>query len=61
MEWLPLLASIALSGGGGAAVAVGACKKFGERWLDAKFEERLARLKHDQAKEIEAVCQQVQW
>jgi hypothetical protein len=31
------------------------------RWLDARFSERLEKLKHEQQKEIESIRQRVQW
>ena len=49
------------SAGGGAAVAIAVIKKFGEKWLDARFAQRLEHLKHDQAKEIETMRRRVQW
>jgi len=49
------------SAGGGAAVAIPVIKKFGERWLDARFAQRLEQLRHDQAKEIETMRRRVQW
>jgi hypothetical protein len=42
-----------VAGGGGAAVAVWLCKLFGEKWLNTKFEERLASFRHEHQKEIE--------
>ena len=48
------------AGGGGAAVAIGMFKTLGKGWLDQQFKERLERLKHEQAKEIEAGRQKVQ-
>ena len=39
--------------GGLASIAYAIFKRFGERWLDAKFEERLAVYKHEQQKELE--------
>jgi hypothetical protein len=47
------LGTVVLAGGGGGAVVFYLCKVFGERWLNAKFDERLASFKHEQQKEIE--------
>jgi hypothetical protein len=52
----PLVAAIGtlvLAGGGISAIAYGLFRFFGERWLNAKFEERLAAYKHAQQKELE--------
>jgi len=49
------------SAGGGAAVAIAVIKRFGEKWLDARFAQRLERLKHEQSKEIEGMRRRVQW
>src|SRR5438270_8371291 len=40
-------------GGGIAALAYALLRFFGEKWLNAKFEERLAAYKHAQQKELE--------
>jgi hypothetical protein len=66
MEWLlqegwKLLATTLFAGGGGVAIAYKAFRRFSERWLDAKFSERLEKLKHEQQKESESIRQQVQW
>ena len=50
-----------MASGGGVAIAYKAFQRFGERWLDARFGERLEKLKHEQQKEIESIRQQVQW
>src|SRR5262249_38991523 len=42
-----------LGGGALSAIAFGLFRMLGEKWLDAKFEERLAEYKHAQQKEIE--------
>ncbi|MCA1426268.1 MULTISPECIES: hypothetical protein [unclassified Bradyrhizobium] len=41
------------AGGGVAVVAYGLLRFFGEKWMNAKFEERLAAFKHAQEKELE--------
>ncbi|MDF0495064.1 hypothetical protein [Bradyrhizobium yuanmingense] len=41
------------AGGGIAVVAYGLLRFFGEKWMNAKFEERLATFKHVQEKELE--------
>jgi hypothetical protein len=66
MKWLlqlgwKLLAAMLIAGGGGVAIAYKAFQRFGEKWLDARFRERLEKLKHEQQKEIENIRQQVQW
>jgi hypothetical protein len=50
--WTALVTLLTVAGGG-AAVAYGLFKFFGEKWLNAKFEEHLATFKHEQQKEIE--------
>jgi hypothetical protein len=45
----------------GVAVAYKAFQKFGEKWLDARFAERLEKLKHEQTKEIEGTRRKVPW
>jgi hypothetical protein len=50
---LDFITTVVVAGGGGGAVAVWLCKLFGEKWLNTKFEERLASLKHEHQKEIE--------
>jgi len=41
------------AGGGVAVVAYALLRFFGEKWMNAKFEERLAAFKHAQGKELE--------
>jgi hypothetical protein len=41
------------AGGGIAIIAYGLLRFFGEKWMNAKFEERLAAFKHAQEKELE--------
>lgn len=41
------------AGGGVAIVAYALLRFFGEKWMNAKFEERLAAFKHAQEKELE--------
>lgn len=50
---LTALGSFAAVGGGLVAIAYGVFKSFGEKWLNAKFEERLAVYKHEQQRELE--------
>jgi hypothetical protein len=47
------LGVIAVAGGGLVGIAYGIFKFLGEKWLNAKFEERLAAYKHEQQKELE--------
>jgi hypothetical protein len=52
----PILTAIGafiVAGGGLAAIVYAIFKFFSEKWLNAKFEERLAAYKHEQQKEIE--------
>jgi len=50
---LDFITTVFVAAGGGSAVAVWLCKLFGEKWLNTKFEERLASLRHEHQKEIE--------
>jgi hypothetical protein len=52
-EFMAYIGNIVFAGAGGAAVVVGLLKLFGEKWLNTKFEERLATFKHEHQKEIE--------
>jgi hypothetical protein len=47
------LGALVVAGGGIAAICYGILKFFGEKWLNAKFEERLAAYKHAQQQELE--------
>ena len=68
MSWSDLLLAaggklllLALANAGAAAaIAFALFKWFGEKWLEGKFAQKLERLKHDQAKEIEGMRQKVQ-
>jgi len=46
--------AVVLAGGGGAAVAFGAIKLFGERWLENRFASRLQDLRHEHERKLEA-------
>ena len=48
-----------IASGGGAVVAIAIFKLLGQKWLDAKFEERLARYKHLQERELEQLRFQI--
>lgn len=48
-----LIGKIVAYGGGAVAIAYTAFVFFGKKWLDAKFDERLASFRHEQSKEIE--------
>jgi hypothetical protein len=50
---LTAIGAVFAVGGGIAVVAYALLKFFGEKWLSAKFEERLAAYKHAQQKELE--------
>ncbi|MBL3575584.1 hypothetical protein JMK10_00325 [Rhodovulum sulfidophilum] len=41
------------AGGGGAFIAFALFKRFGDAWLQAKFNEKLEAYRHDRAKELE--------
>jgi len=47
------IGTIVVAGGGLTALAYGLFRLFGERWLNTKFEERLASYKHAQQRELE--------
>jgi len=61
LEGWKLLSALIAAGGGGGFVIFLALKSFSGKWLDAKFSERLVKLKHEQSKEIEGLRQLVQW
>jgi len=48
-----VLFEILAVGGGASAIAYGFFKLLGEKWLEAKFSERLEKLKHEQERELE--------
>jgi hypothetical protein len=50
---MSFIGTVLLAGGGGGAVVFYLFKLFGEKWLNTKFEERLATFKHEHQKEIE--------
>lgn len=52
-EILKLFGTVALYGGGSAAVAYGIFTYLGKGWIDARFAERLEAFKHEQNKEIQ--------
>lgn len=54
-EALKAIGLVVVAGGGLTAMVYAIFKRFGEKWLDAKFEERLAAYKHEQQKELEQV------
>jgi hypothetical protein len=56
---LKTLGALVAAGGGLVAIAYAIFRKFGEKWLDARFEERLAAYKHEQQKELERVRFQI--
>ncbi len=51
-EILKFFGTVALYGGGSAAVAYGIFRHLGQGWIDARFATRLEAFKHEQAKEI---------
>jgi hypothetical protein len=50
---LAAIGALIVGSGTIGAIAFGLFKVLGEKWLNAKFEERLAEYKHAQQKEIE--------
>jgi hypothetical protein len=48
-----LFLAIIAAGGGGALVALGIVRAFGEKWLDSKFTGRLQQLRHEHERQIE--------
>jgi hypothetical protein len=51
---LAALGGLVLAGGGLVAIAYSIFKVFGEKWLNAKFEERLAAYRYAQQKGVRA-------
>jgi hypothetical protein len=58
-ELFKAIGLVAGVGGGIAAISYAIFKRFGEKWLDAKFEERLAEYRHAQQKELERLRFQI--
>lgn len=52
---LKIIGAVVLAGGGIGAIAYYALRIFGEKWLESKFAERMADLKHKHQKELEEV------
>jgi hypothetical protein len=50
---LTAIGAFIVAGGGVGAIAYALFRFFSEKWLNAKFEERLAAYKHAQQKELE--------
>src|SRR5690349_9662567 len=50
---------VVIAGGGIGAIAVGILKVFGDKWLNAKFGERLEAYKHAQQRELEELRFQI--
>lgn len=50
---LRLVGTLVLAGGGLSLIVYQTFKHLAAKWLDARFEERLQALKHEQQKEIE--------
>lgn len=49
LNWI---GQLALYGGGSVAIAFGAFRIFSEKWLQAKFDERLEQYRHENSKEL---------
>ena len=47
--------TIIAAGGGGALIALGVVRVFGEKWLDSKFASRLQDLRHEHERQMETV------
>ncbi|GAB3498912.1 hypothetical protein GCM10027399_24600 [Curvibacter fontanus] len=58
-ELFKAIGAVAAIGGGVVAIAYAIFRKFGEKWLDTKFEERLAAYRHSQQKELEQLRFQI--
>ncbi len=56
---LRAIGAIVAVGGGSAAIAYAIFVALGKKWLDSRFDERLEKLKHEQAKELEHVRQEI--
>jgi hypothetical protein len=54
MSFSQFLLTILTAGGGGALVAFGILRAFGEKWLDSKFANRLQELRHQHERQMEA-------
>lgn len=54
-ELLKAIGLLVVAAGGLTAIAYAIFKNLGEKWLDARFDERLAAYKHEQQKELEQV------
>ena len=52
-ELLRAIELVVVAGGGLVGIAYAMFKRLGEKWLDAKFDERLAAYKHEQQKGLE--------
>jgi hypothetical protein len=64
MTWNDILAAawkVILPGATAASVSFALGKKYGDKWLDARFSARLELLKHEQTKQIESIRPRVQW
>ena len=53
IDILSVLLSVIGAGGGGALVAYSLFRRFGDAWLQAKFNEKLEAYRHDRATELE--------
>lgn len=51
--------SLLVAGGGGAAVAFGLFRYLGDKWIEARFAQRLETFRHEQAKELQRLKVQI--
>jgi hypothetical protein len=55
MTFTQFIWALVAAGGGGAAIAIGVVRAFGEKWLDSKFAGRLQDLRHEHERQMESV------
>lgn len=55
MTFAQYLWAFVAAGGGGAVIAFGIIRAFGEKWLDTKFAGRLQDLRHEHERQMESV------
>ena len=55
MTFMQYFWAFVAAGGGGAVIAFGIIRAFGEKWLDSKFAGRLQELRHEHERQMESV------
>ncbi|MCW1984381.1 UNVERIFIED_ORG: hypothetical protein M2348_000092 [Sphingomonas sp. R1F5B] len=55
MTYMDYIWAFVAAGGGGAVIAFGIVRAFGEKWLDSKFTGRLQDLRHEHERQMESV------